>query len=295
MKKICVIAGLTGAGKTSASIALAKLWNAEIISADSVAVYKGMDIGSAKPTLKEQDGITHHCIDIRTYEEAYSVADFQREARRLIKEIQNRGKNVIVVGGTGLYIKALLYDYRFEEEPKEVLESDLSTGDLYQSLLEKDPEAAQTLHPNNRKRILRALDSFEKHGLMRHELTENQKDTQIIEAEVFFLQGDREKIYERINRRVEMMFETGLEKEVRDFYEKDSNLFSYNSFKSIGYREFESYFKDEIDKKTLISLIQRNTRRFAKRQITWFKHQQPSIWIDIFEKNPVEVIQKHLI
>lgn len=294
MKKVLVIAGLTATGKSEAAIKIAQKWNAEIISADSVAVYKGLDIGSAKANKEEQALIPHHLIDVLEYNEVYNVARFQKEARRLIEEIQQRGKNVIIVGGTGLYIKALLYDYKFTEETQTVYERDESTEDLYRELVEKDEATSKTLHPNNRKRIIRALESYDKNDKKRSEITNNNKDQQIIPAHIYFLQGDREKIYERINNRVERMFELGLEKEVLDFYKKDSNIFSYPSFQSIGYREFEDYINNKIDKTTLISLIQRNTRRFAKRQITWFKHQQPSIWIDIFNEDTVNIITKAL-
>ena len=294
MKKVIVIAGLTATGKTSTAVKLAQKIGAEIISADSVAVYKGLDVGSAKPSHDEQGGIPHHCIDIHDYKDTYNVALFQKQARALIKEIHNRDKHAIIVGGTGLYIKALLYDYRFEEESKSDYTREEPTEALYQELLLKDKSTAENLHPNNRKRIIRALESFDTHQKPREEITENHKDTQIIEADVFFLQGDRKLIYERINQRVHMMFEMGLEKEVSNFYEKDKNIFTYPSFQSIGYREFESYLKDEIDKKRLIELIQRNTRRFAKRQITWFKHQQPSEWIDIFNEDPFETILKKI-
>lgn len=294
MKKVLVIAGLTATGKSEAAIKIAQKWNAEIISADSVAVYKGLDIGSAKANKEEQALIPHHLIDVLEYNEVYNVARFQKEARRLIEEIQQRGKNVIIVGGTGLYIKALLYDYKFTEETQTVYERDESTEDLYRELVEKDEATSKTLHPNNRKRIIRALESYDKNDKKRSEITNNNKDQQIIPAHIYFLQGDREKIYERINNRVERMFELGLEKEVLDFYKKDSNIFSYPSFQSIGYREFEDYINNKIDKTTLISLIQRNTRRFAKRQITWFKHQQPSIWIDILNEDTVNIITKAL-
>ncbi|HZJ87105.1 MAG TPA: tRNA (adenosine(37)-N6)-dimethylallyltransferase MiaA [Erysipelothrix sp.] len=294
MKKVIVIAGLTATGKTSTAVKLAKAIDAEIISADSVAVYKGLDIGSAKPSLEEQDGIKHHFIDIQNYKDTYNVALFQEAARKLIKEIHAKDKHVIIAGGTGLYIKALLYDYRFEDESKEAYSREESTEVLYKELQNKDKETAKTIHPNNRKRILRALESFELHQKPRSEITHNNKDTQIIDADVFFLQGDRQKIYERINKRVHTMFELGLEKEVKDFYEKDPDIFKYPSFQSIGYREFEDYLNNNIDKDTLIRLIQRNTRRFAKRQITWFKHQQPSVWIDIFNEDPIQVILENI-
>lgn len=294
MKKVIVIAGLTATGKTSTAVKLAKAIDAEIISADSVAVYKGLDIGSAKPSLEEQGGIKHHFIDIQNYKDTYNVALFQEAARKLIKEIHAKDKHVIIAGGTGLYIKALLYDYRFEDESKEAYSREESTEVLYKELQNKDKETADSIHPNNRKRILRALESFELHQKPRNEITHNNKDTQIIDADVFFLQGDRQKIYERINKRVHTMFELGLEKEVKGFYEKDPDIFKYPSFQSIGYREFEDYLNNNIDKDTLIRLIQRNTRRFAKRQITWFKHQQPSVWIDIFNEDPIQVILENI-
>ena len=292
---IYVISGLTASGKSNAAIKLAQEINAEIISADSVAVYKQLNIGSAKPTEYEQSLVRHHLINILDYKVPYSVADFQKQARAKIEEIVNRGKNVIVVGGTGLYIKALLYDYRFEKENNKNYERFESNEVLYKELMSKDPIEAEKIHPNNRKRVIRALASYDYHGLTRSELTKNQQDKQIIDAKVYFLYADRSYIYERINQRVLEMFESGLEEEVLELYKKDKKLFTYNSLQSIGYREFERYFNEEISKSKLISDIQRNTRRFAKRQMTWFKHQQPSTWIDIENQNPVEVILKDCV
>lgn len=289
---IYVISGLTASGKSNAAIKLAQEIDAEIISADSVAVYKQLNIGSAKPTEYEQSLVRHHLINILDYKDPYSVADFQEQARDKIVEITNRGKQVIVVGGTGLYIKALLYDYRFEKENNQNYERFESNEVLYKELMSKDPIEAEKIHPNNRKRVIRALASYDYHGLTRSELTKNRQDKQIINAKVYFLYADREHIYERINQRVLEMFESGLEEEVIELYKQDRELFNYNSLQSIGYREFERYFSEEIGKSELISDIQRNTRRFAKRQMTWFKHQQPSTWIDIENENPVEVILK---
>lgn len=291
---IYVIAGQTATGKSETAIKLAQVMNAEIISADSVAVYRKLDIGSAKPSQIERADIPHHMIDVLDLDEPFNVAIFQEEARRLIKEIKSREKNVIVVGGTGLYIKALLYDYRFEKEPDMEIERDESTETLYSLLRNQDPLTAETIHPNNRKRIIRALNSFEYHNKTRNELNQKQKDTQIIDAKIFFLYGDRNKVYRRINERVERMFEMGLETEVCDLYREDPNIFKYNSMNSIGYREFESYFNKEIDREQLIALIQRNTRRFAKRQMTWFKNQQPAIWINIDEERAFDAIVKEI-
>ena len=158
---ICVIAGLTATGKSDVAISLAQKWNAEIISADSVAVYKGLDIGSAKASVEDQSKVIHHLIDGYEINQPYNVAVFQREARKKIEEIQNRGKNVIVVGGTGLYIKALLYDYHFEQEDVEVKERTEETVFLYQDLVNKDPQAAEKIDTQNLKRIIRALHSFD--------------------------------------------------------------------------------------------------------------------------------------
>lgn len=291
---ICVIAGLTATGKSDVAISLAQKWNAEIISADSVAVYKGLDIGSAKASVEDQSKVIHHLIDVYEINQPYNVAVFQREARKKIEEIQNRGKNVIVVGGTGLYIKALLYDYHFEQEDVEVKERTEETVFLYQDLVNKDPQAAEKIDPQNRKRIIRALHSFDYHGKTRSELNQERKDTILYDAKVFFLHTDRDVVYDRINQRVVKMFEMGLEQEVQNLYDQDSNVFEYNSMKSIGYREFEPYFKGIIDKETLISEIQKNTRRFAKRQMTWFKHQQPSVWLDVGKDNVLNEIVKYL-
>ena len=294
MKPICVIAGLTATGKSNTAIEIAKIWNAEIISADSVAVYKHLDIGSAKLPLEKQEGIVHHLIDVCDIDEEYNVARFQKEARRLIKEIQSRGKNVIVVGGTGLYIKALLYDYRFEEESQTINERTETTDSLYEELLSKDPKSAETIHPNNRKRIIRALESYDLHKTSKHLLNKERKDVQIVPAYVYFLQGNRQVIYERINQRVDIMIQEGLLEEVKQLLETYPSLFTYQSVNSIGYKEFEAYFNKIQSLEDTRELIKRNTRRFAKRQLTWFKNQQESIWVDIINSNPVDKIKESL-
>ena len=291
MSKVCVIAGLTATGKSKAAITLAKKWNAEIISADSVAVYRHLDIGSAKVTKQEQEGIPHHLIDICDLDETYNVARFQKEARLLIEEIHSKGKNVIVVGGTGLYIKALLYDYRFNEEEIVHEVRTESTKDLYQELLTKDKDSAEAIHPNNRKRVIRALDSFDYHQETRNKLNNQNKNEQIIDGTVFFLQGDRQKIYERINSRVDIMIDMGLVEEVSSLYSNDKLVFDKQALNSIGYREFKDYFLGNNSLDETISLIKRNTRRFAKRQITWFKNQQDCVLIDIFNEDVDEVLE----
>ncbi len=281
MKKVLVIAGVTGSGKTKLGIELANTLNGEIISADSVAIYRDLNIGSAKPDAIELSQAKHHMIDILDVNDSYSVAQFQKDARALIDDITSRGKLPIVVGGTGLYINALINDYDFVEDDQEELENESSYTDeqLYRMLLDKDPEAAKTIHQNNRKRVIRAL--IKKPNM-------NNGNTPVYDALVFFLQSDRELIHERINLRVDKMFESGLEEELRNLLKNHPQLFSYQGVQSIGYREFEGYFKNEITIDEVRELIKRNTRRFAKRQITWFKNKTNSIWIDI--KNPKDVI-----
>lgn len=280
MKKVLVIAGVTGSGKTKLGIELANTLNGEIISADSVAIYRDLNIGSAKPDAIELSQAKHHMIDILDVNDSYSVAQFQKDARALIDDITSRGKLPIVVGGTGLYINALINDYDFVEDDQEELENESSYTDeqLYRMLLDKDPEAAKTIHQNNRKRVIRAL--IKKPNM-------NNGNTPVYDALVFFLQSDRELIHERINLRVDKMFESGLEEELRNLLKNHPQLFSYQGVQSIGYREFEGYFKNEITIDEVRELIKRNTRRFAKRQITWFKNKTNSIWIDIKKPNDV--------
>lgn len=287
MIKVLVIAGLTASGKSSLGIELAKKFNGEVISADSVAVYKELNIGSAKTTVEERDGVKHHLIDVCSINEPYNVARFQKDARNVIEELHKQGKLPIIVGGTGLYINALVRDYRFEleEMPTTSIEDPRETSILYQELLEKDPEATKTIHPNNRKRILRALESVNYHKQTRKDLNQSLKDTFLYDAKVLFLQGDRKKIYDRIEKRVDIMMDEGLLSEVEVLYELNPDLFKLQSMQSIGYREFEEYFVGEQDLETTVNLIKRNTRRFAKRQITWFKHQTQSDWVDIFNPN----------
>ena len=284
MQQVLVITGLTASGKSKMGIDLAHHFNGEIISADSVAVYKDLDIGSAKLPLAERDGITHHLMDVYEYTDSFNVVEFQKEARRLIDDITSRGKLPIVVGGTGLYVNALLNDYRFEEELDRIqIEDNRDNETIYNELLDLDPKAAKQIHMNNRQRVLRALDRVKYHDKTSEEITSYNKDKRLYDATVFFLQGDRSKMYERINQRVEVMFEEGLVEEVTLLLKKTPHLFDLQSVQSIGYREFKSFFDGVMSLEEVKHLIQRNTRRFAKRQITWFKHQTPNITIDIFE------------
>lgn len=282
MRKVIVIAGVTGSGKTKLGIELANLYNGEIISADSVAIYKDLNIGSAKPNELEQNQAKHHMIDILNVEDSYSVADFQKKGRELIEEIVSRGKLPIVVGGTGLYINALINNYEFEAEAvTQDVDESLSDLELYRMLQIKDSELAKTIHPNNRKRVIR--------GLIR-ESHNNKGLDPIYDALIFFLQSDRDVIHTRINKRVDLMFDNGLVQEVTSLQNDHKNFFEYQSTQSIGYREFKDYFVNEVSLDEVKENIKRNTRRFAKRQITWFKNKTKSIWIDIGNTSEVFTI-----
>lgn len=288
MKKVIVIAGVTASGKSKLAVALAHKINGEIISADSVAVYNELNIGSAKPTLIEQDGIPHHLINIVSYTESYHVARFQLEAREAIDLIISKGKIPIIVGGTGLYINALLNDYRFTEELElpEIDES-LTNEAMMNELIQIDPVTASTIHINNRKRLIRSLQMVKCTKKPKADLNSNKGKERLYDAKIYFLQGERALLYERINMRVEVMLNHGLLEEVSQLYSNDKNLFDYQSMQAIGYREFKPYFLGNSTIDEVKTQIQQNTRRFAKRQITWFKHQTESTWIDVFNEEPL--------
>lgn len=292
MKKIIVIAGVTASGKSDLAIKLAQEYNGEIISADSVSVYKKLDIGSAKPTKNELNTIKHHLIDVSPLEEIYSVADFQKDARRKIEEIHKRNKLPIIVGGTGLYINALVYDYRFEEYELIEADEDLSNQELKNILDELDPETSKKIHVNNRKRLLRSVQMVKTFNKPISEINESAGEVKVYDALIFFLEGDRKKLYQRINKRVDKMFTEGLVEEVKNLYAIDHNVFSYQSLNSIGYKEFSDYFLGNKTLEEVNEEIKRNTRRLAKRQITWFKNKTESIKVDIFQEDYIEEIKQ---
>lgn len=283
--KVLAIVGPTGMGKTALSVELAKRYNGEIISGDSLQVYRKLDIGTAKVTPEEMQGIKHHLIDICDYWEDYSVADFQKMARQAIEEIHSRGKLPIVVGGTGLYIQALLYDYqlggkveatdfslRNELEEYGKIHGNLA---LWEKLAKKDPVAADKIHYNNRRKVIRALEVFQQTGSSIAEIKEPPK-----KCYDFFLIGldtQREVLYNRINLRVEEMFANGLEKEARLL----ENYETVQAAKGIGYREFFPYFKGKITLAEVKELIKQDSRRYAKRQLTWFRNRMEPRWADL--------------
>lgn len=263
MKKVVVLVGPTAVGKTELSINMAKRYNQEIISGDSVQVYKGLDIGSAKIKPEETKGIPHHLIDIINPGDAYDVSKFQTDARRLIDTIDKP----LIVGGTGLYIKAALDDYDFSGKSRdEAFESrytNVSNEALHEALLLKDPKAAQKIHPNNRRRVLRALALAE--GVKRSD--RKNKDKPLYNYQIFYLTLPRDILYKRINERVDEMIEAGLIEEVKSLKEKG------HTFNIIGYREINDYLDGLYTKEEAIEEIKKVTRRFAKRQETFFKNQ----------------------
>lgn len=272
MQEIIVIVGPTGVGKTKLSIELAKRLDAEIINGDSVAIYRGLDIGSAKPTIEEREGIVHHLFDIRDVWEDYSVFDYQKDVRGLIDEINSRGKRIIIVGGTGLYIKAALYDYKFTEGTISNDYNDLSNEELMNKILSYD--ISVDVHINNRQRLVRLLNKLEN----KEEFSQN-KDEALYPIRVIGLTTDREYLYKRINKRVDLMIENGLLDEVnslKEFYKTSRILNS-----GIGYKEFAGYFEESSSLDEVINLIKQDSRRFAKRQYTFFKHQFDVEWYDV--------------
>lgn len=299
-QKLVVIIGPTAVGKTKLSINLAKKFNGEIISGDSAQIFKGMDIGTAKVTKDEMEGIPHYLIDCREPSESYNVYDFKQEVQQKINDITNRGKLPILVGGTGLYIQSVLYDYQFPETTanpnirKELEERIEQEGPdaVYQTLVEIDPVAAEKIHPNNTKRVIRALEVFYDSGKRFSEQEQSTERTLLYDVALIGLTMDRDLLYKRINERVETMMQQGLEEEVRKLYAK--GLKDAQSMQAIGYKEFEGLFEGTETRENVIAEIQRNSRRFAKRQFTWFRNKMDVRWFDMtnlanFEKISEEI------
>ena len=288
MTKVICIVGPTGVGKTKLSIELAKRLNGEVINADSTQVYKGMDIATAKVTEEEKEGITHHLFDIKDIEENYTVFDYQKDCRLKIKEIEEKGKMPILVGGTGLYIKAALYDYKFEEENILNEYNEYTDEELYNKLLSIDPNTE--IHMNNRKRVIRALNYYDNTNTT---LSSKEKTDKLLYDVIFIgLTTDREILYDRINKRVDIMLENGLLEEAKKIY--DSNIRSKAVLTPIGYKELFEYFDGKSTLEESIELIKQRSRKYAKRQYTWNNHQIPVNWFDVdfnnFDNTVKEVI-----
>lgn len=280
MQKVLAIVGPTAVGKTSFGIECANTFNGEIISGDSIQIYKGLDIGSAKPSRFEQAQAKHYLLDIKKANENYSVKQFQELGRYYIDEISNSNKLPIIVGGTGLYIKALLYDYNFmNEEDEDNQYEDLSNEDLYNRLKQLDPKALEKIHINNRKRLIRALNIIEKHNVTISDIKDAQSHKPIYDCLIIGLTRNRQELYELIDKRVDKMIGDGLIMEIDNLL-KSGITFDNQAMQAIGYKEFKDYFNGEKSLEECINQVKINSRHFAKRQYTFFKNQLDMLWFE---------------
>lgn len=294
MEKIIVIAGPTAIGKTDLSIQLAEQFPSEIVSGDAMQVYRGMDIGTGKVTNTEQRSIPHYMLDIRNPDEPFSVAAFQQEARQCIANIHQKGKTPILVGGSGLYIQAILYDYTFSNEERhsgmtKKLEDRLQCEGnevLYKELQEIDPEQAATIHPNNIRRVIRALEVYYTTGKTMTERHQSQSNTPLYDIHMIGLEMDREVLYSRINARVDQMFDLGLLEEVKTLYKK--RYVDTQAMKAIGYKEIIPYLENESTLEAVKETLKQNSRRYAKRQYTWFKNKMDIHWYQMETNDALE-------
>lgn len=294
MNKVLVIVGPTAAGKTAFGIRCAQLFDGEIISGDSIQIYKGLDIGSAKPDENELKQAKHHLINISEADGNYSVKQFQELCRNCIEEISEKNKLPIIVGGTGLYIKAALYDYVFfDEEEEDKQYEDLSNEELYAILQEKDPEALKKIHINNRKRLVRALNIYEKHQKGISAIKAEQKHKPMYDCLFIGLSMPRDMLYQRIDDRVDRMMEKGLLKEIETLL-NEGITFDMQSMQGIGYKEFRDYFEGKKSLSECLDDVKRHSRQFAKRQYTFFRNQFDIKWFEDPDEAIYEV-QKWLI
>ena len=286
--KVVVIVGPTASGKTVLSIELAKRINGEIISSDSMQIYKDMDIGTAKVTKEEMQGIKHYLVDFISPDTRYTVSDFKKDSENAIKEIIEKGKTPIVVGGTGLYVNSLIYgieyqDMNFDEEYRDKLmkiaESDEGLAKLYEQANQIDPEAMKKISPNDKKRIVRVLEIYKQTGKTKteQEILSRQKGVDY-DFKVFGITMERSKLYERINLRVDMMIDQGLESEVKKLISKYSEF--PTALQGLGYKEVIEFFDGKTSRDEMIEKIKQGSRRYAKRQLTWFKKNKETIWLD---------------
>ena len=293
MEKVLAIVGPTAVGKTGFGIRVANAFDGEIISGDSIQIYRGLDIGSAKPDAEELSQARHHLIDIKDPHDRYSVKQFQDLAREKIEELGKKNKLPIIVGGTGLYIKAVLYDYVFYEEDEEDEQYDeYSNQQLYDLLKKKDPKALEKIHINNRKRLIRALNIYEKHQLGISEIKAAQQHQPIYDCLVIGLTCEREELYRRINERVDRMMDAGLLQEI-DGLLKEGVTFDDQCMQAIGYREFRDHFEKDRSLEECIEEVKKDSRNFAKRQYTFFKNQLDVKWFDDQEK-AMQTVEKWL-
>lgn len=305
-RPLIILTGPTAVGKSALSIQLAKAIGGEIISADSMQVYRKMDIGSAKITKEEMEGIPHHLIDILDPDEEFNVFIFQKKAKEALETIYQNGKIPIVVGGTGFYIQALLYDIKFEEEEnsevRRKLEEELlekGAHALHERLALVDPVSAEEIHENNSKRVIRALEFYELTGEMISKHNEEQRQREAAYQSCYFvLTDDRQKIYERIDKRVDVMMDMGLLEEVRALKEQGMKR-GMVSMQGLGYKEILDYLDGICTLEDAIETIKKESRHFAKRQLTWFRRERDVIWLDKkeypSEEQLLQMILKELV
>lgn len=305
MNTIVIIAGPTAVGKTDISIEVAKALGGEIISSDSMQVYKHFDIGSAKPTEEEKARIPHHLIDFVDPKDNFSVSDYQACAKEKIKELFSQGKVPVITGGTGLYANALMYDMDFNKtdsdpEYRMELESLFETKGshvIHQMLRETDPDAAKRIHENNVRRVIRALEVNKVTGMNMKDFQKDPVKTLDYKVILVGLTRNRDKLYARINMRVDLMLEAGLIDEIK--YLKSIGLNdTYTSMQGIGYKEVLPYLEGQYEYDTMSDLIKQNSRRYAKRQMTWFKRYKDMTWFDIDkigdQEETIRLIVKHI-
>ena len=293
--KVIVICGRTASGKTSLSISLAKKINGEIVSCDSMQIYKEMDIGSAKPTVEEMQEIKHYLVDFVSPEKRYSVSEYKEDASKAIEEIINKGKTPIIVGGTGLYLNSLIYNIQYNEMEvdlnyrreleKEAEEYGLEV--LYNRAKEIDPEAMEKVSANDKKRITRVLEIYNATGRNKTELEKKSRKEVPYNYLIFGINMERSILYDRINKRVDIMLEQGLIEEVKNLINKYSNMLT--AMQGLGYKEVKEFLDGNISKEEMIEKIKMETRRYAKRQITWFKRIENIIWLDGLNKTEENV------
>lgn len=285
MSRVIVITGPTAVGKTKLSIELAKKLNGEIINADAMQVYKGLNIGTAKVTEKEKENIPHHLFDIKEVEEEYSIYNYQKDCRKVIDDILRSNKTPILVGGTGLYIKAALYDYKLSEEKTNNTYDNLKTEEIYKELLKLDKDI--NIDKNNRRRLIRALNYYKENNTS----ISNNKTNKLLYDTIFIgLTTDREILYKKINQRVDNMIENGLLEEVKYYYDK--NIKAKPLINGIGYKELYNYFDGLCSKEEAVEKIKQNSRHYAKRQYTFLNHQLNVVWFETDYNNFNNTIEK---
>ncbi|MDO5690457.1 MAG: tRNA (adenosine(37)-N6)-dimethylallyltransferase MiaA [Tissierellia bacterium] len=298
MKKMIILTGPTGVGKTNLSIELAKQLSSEIVSADSMQIYRGMDIGTGKIRPEEMQGIPHHMLDILEPDEAYSVEEYRKTALQVMDEIHDRGKMPLVVGGSGLYINGLLYELNFSIAPPNEglrdyyiqLEEERGRGWLHGILEKVDPLSAERIHPNQQKRIIRALEVYDQTGRpfssFNDYVNRYREDLDVV---YLLLERPREQLYRRIEKRVDSMIEEGLVREVSGLVERGYGA-HLQSMQGIGYKEILGHILEGVSLEESIELLKRNTRRYAKRQVTWFEREEKKVRIQLSESDSVDAV-----